>query len=630
MDQRGPLRVSHPLNMVAPMRLSASRIATWMQCPLQAKFRYVDGLPSVQNAYATYGTCMHDALELYNRTRDLQAALERFNATWEEPALLDVVPEVWPKGINFGERLKKGLESIKAYHDQLKWENRTVLAVEHGFLVPFGKYELTGFVDCLEIMGNGQGHDLIRNVDYKALAIDTPILSEHGWQKIGQIAPGDRVFGSDGSPTEVLGVYPQGVTDAYRVTFNDGETVVCSGDHRWKVQDRTGERVVTVNDMLKEPIKRGNNYRFRIAAVEPIRFPEGAAPGDLPIHPYVLGVLLGDGCISQGKAKFDNPDPGVLSRVREHYTVEKSYAKSERNWVIRGREIKLAMSALGISGCRSWEKFVPDVYLRASEESRRQLLAGLMDTDGHCCPNSSCAVYVTASPRLRDAVVELARSLGGVPSFGAYASGYRDDEGTYIDCRTSHRVNVRMFTNPFLLERKAERWRPNRKSLRAARSIVDIQRVPDQETVCIRVAAEDSLFLIDGYLLTHNTNARQPYLSNLRLNIQFTVYDFASRQPEFWLGNGDDFPPIENAEWHIAQGVLDMPRSNIWYGLMQSKEFDAGERGDADYMRLYRVAQMIERALEHEVYVPNISGDSCTFCPYVEPCKLPIDPRRAA
>lgn len=126
----------------------------------------------------------------------------------------------------------------------------------------------------------------------------------------------------------------------------------------------------------------------------------------------------------------------------------------------------------------------------------------------------------------------------------------------------------------------------------------------------------------------YKTNGKAPYMVGLKLNIQFSIYDYASRQPEFWTGAGPDFPGLPNGAWQYEM-TKDLPRENIWYGIRQNKAFDAGERDDADFQRLYRVAKEIERALDHEVYVPNLSGDSCTFCSYTKECRLPFDPQEA-
>jgi RecB family exonuclease len=129
-------------------------------------------------------------------------------------------------------------------------------------------------------------------------------------------------------------------------------------------------------------------------------------------------------------------------------------------------------------------------------------------------------------------------------------------------------------------------------------------------------------------VLDHKTG-RTPTIAQLQADIQFSLYSYASRQPEFWLGNGPDFPPMELGEWHMEM-TKDLPRLHIWHSVMQGKEYNCGERDEADFERLHRALQQIERAMELEVFVPDISGESCGWCPYREPCRLPIhDPVEA-
>lgn len=150
-----------------PLRVSASKIKTYMGCPLQAKFIYKDRLPQQQNAYATFGTCVHSALERYNTTGDLEDALKYFEDIWENPEKINAAIEVWPPTLNFGGARQRGIDMIRGYHEKVKWEQRTVLATEHRFLVPFGRYELTGVVDLLELRKSAKGRQTLLVVDYK-------------------------------------------------------------------------------------------------------------------------------------------------------------------------------------------------------------------------------------------------------------------------------------------------------------------------------------------------------------------------------------------------------------------------------------------------------------------------------
>ena len=152
------------------MRFSASMISTWMKCPKQAHFKDILDIPEGQHAKTTFGTCIHDALELYNEEGDLEAAIERFKETWDKPHLLDAVPDVWPPHMSWDDLRERGIADLKQYVEDNKWANRKIVATEHKFLVPFGEHTLSGIVDLLEINGKGQKKEL-RVIDYKTAAV---------------------------------------------------------------------------------------------------------------------------------------------------------------------------------------------------------------------------------------------------------------------------------------------------------------------------------------------------------------------------------------------------------------------------------------------------------------------------
>lgn len=271
------------------MRVSFSMLNMWMQCPLQARFHYVDKLERLNNSAASFGNCIHHSLEMYNKTGDVDGALKEFARVWEEPELIGAGFDYYIKGTSYGSYYARGVEILREYHEKQKWNARTILATEHPFLVPLGEHELVGFVDLVEMRRAPNGKDTIRIIDYK-------------------------------------------------------------------------------------------------------------------------------------------------------------------------------------------------------------------------------------------------------------------------------------------------------------------------------------------------TSKKAPWANELRFNQQFTAYLWAADQEEFWLGNGPDFPPMANGEF-LWGALRDTPRIGIWYHLNNNKELSCGERTDEDYMRLYRAVCEIDRAIQNKVYVPDISGETCGFCPYTEPCGLAIDPK---
>ncbi len=266
-----------------------SSLKVWQTCPLMARFKQVERVPEKQSGKQSFGTVIHYVLEAYSNGTNVDACIDMFKLYWGEPERLGVKPEYWPRYTTYGALREKGIEILRQYHDKAKWENRTVIAAEHRFLVPFGEHQLQGSVDLVELKKSGNGKPTLRIVDWK-------------------------------------------------------------------------------------------------------------------------------------------------------------------------------------------------------------------------------------------------------------------------------------------------------------------------------------------------TVSKQPTSATLRLDIQFSVYMYACLQPEFWMGNGEDYPGIPDGE-RLYKEFLDVPRRGVWYHLMTNKELDAGTRDDGDFMRLYRLAQEIANAIKKEVFVPNISGESCVYCQYTQNCNIEIPDR---
>jgi RecB family exonuclease len=139
-----------------------------MNCQQQVKFQETVPLaePSIHSK-TVFGTCIHDALEEYNKTGDVEDAKERFAVTWANPELLCDPPTYWT-GTQYGSLMERGLQILDEYHDKQKWERRTVVATERKFCVPFGEHLLSGIVDLVEYKRSGTGRPTLRIVDYKS------------------------------------------------------------------------------------------------------------------------------------------------------------------------------------------------------------------------------------------------------------------------------------------------------------------------------------------------------------------------------------------------------------------------------------------------------------------------------
>lgn len=343
------------------------------------------------------------------------------------------------------------------------------------------------------------------------------LLTPNGWIKMGDVKLGDEVIGCDGLPHRVTGVYPQGVTPSYRVVFRDGTSLECGLDHLWAVGSalrkrrykRRGGSEYTVKT-LRQLIDGGlclnrrdgrKGPKWYVPLVEPVRHPER----ELPVDPYVLGVLLGDGAISGARVTWSTPDmdADIVVRMRERLPnfqiVRDIYSTCPHYHIQSGHRgvrnaIKPLLESLDVR-VKSTEKFIPEMYLFASVEQRLDLLRGLMDTDG--CAQANRISFSSLSERLANDVAALVRSLGGTAIVHSYD---RTAEGKSIEWD----VNIKLAMCPFYSVRKSKEWRPTPHTL-GHKYIERVEYVGDVETQCIRVDAEDHLYVADDYTVTHNT-----------------------------------------------------------------------------------------------------------------------------
>lgn len=363
-----------------------------------------------------------------------------------------------------------------------------------------------------------------------SVELDTP----DGRRKWGDLRVGDLLFAEDGSPTKIVAIYPQGIQAIYRITFDDGSSTLAGMEHLWKVRgcierrylgmerpewpparakwDRARKNLTDDGYAVlstKELIERGvvaHSYngrnQFEIPLHGAVQWPES----DLPIDPYLMGVWLGDG--NKGQSRYDKPYQEVEDEIRSRGYQTKRHPDGIAVSIQGAKQAFLSVGE--VFDCGSHERYIPDVYKRSSVEQRRDLLRGLMDTDGCIGTNGHCE-FSTTSKRLADDVVWLVRSLGGKASIAdAVKKGwYRDADGDRVECRDCYRVSVAIDFNPFLIEHKAERWQNPRRSPTSERYlkrwIVSIEPAGEEEAMCVEVDHPSHCYLTNDFIVTHNT-----------------------------------------------------------------------------------------------------------------------------
>lgn len=364
----------------------------------------------------------------------------------------------------------------------------------------------------------------------KAQPLDARLLTPTGFKSMGDIRVGDFVIGSDGFPTRVLGVYPQGHKEAYRVSFSDGSATQCCDEHLWHTRDRNDRRfgrsgsVKNLRDIAATLYRTDSPTALNhsIPHVESVRF-NGAKVSDLPIHPYILGVILGDGSFAP-MVRFNKPEMSVQRKVLSLLPDSDTLNAHGTNDTVRIRrvvknnqrsETAIAATKLGLGNIKSNEKFVPEIYLLASPEARLELLRGLLDTDGSVVPGGPSVEFASCSKKLADAVTFLAQSLGGIARRAERDPSYTY-KGKKLRGLRSYRVYVRLPDGvaPVSSEKHLSRWSPSPGAGYFRRMVKSVVSVGDKECQCIQVEARDGLYVTDDFIVTHNTALALNFASN--------------------------------------------------------------------------------------------------------------------
>lgn len=347
--------------------------------------------------------------------------------------------------------------------------------------------------------------------------LDSKILTPRGWVENKDLKIGDKVCTPFNGIQTISAIFPQGEKDVYELETFDGRKCECGLEHLWEVRttkqvhnfrkyrERKNFSVITTQELIQA---LDDSKTLFLQLPDAQEFPEK----EYLIHPYVLGMLIGDGCLTLVDNKtcfeFSNAEEDIIQKVYNLSGGVRLYrhpcAYTKYIWTEKPSEVNNEIKRLGLN-VYSGQKFIPEEYLWGSIQQRKDLLAGLFDSDGYVAPSGAFSI-TTTSERLKNDIIRLVRSLG------YYTSEYEDKRTEKYTTNHCYQIFIRtddpIFTSAKhtlayqkFLESTDRKYARTNDHVR----IKSVKFKRRTQTQCIYINDRDHLYITDDFIVTHNT-----------------------------------------------------------------------------------------------------------------------------
>lgn len=404
-----------------------------------------------------------------------------------------------------------------------------------------GDYDFFGYLDEAEksgehaFMGGSRGKG-------KEMPNYQPVKTLTGEVKLGDLRVGDKILGKDGKETTVLEIFPQGIKDIYELTFSDNRKVECGLHHLWSVIDKNGKYKILTTEKILENYKykhkkTGYTYKYAIPTNDLIEYEEKI----LPIDPYILGCLIGDGSLTKQTPKISTTDNEIVQEFINRlpdYNIKRDIHSSNYTITYKKRfdkieTVKYENGKYGVNPLyreivklnlnkTCYTKFIPNIYKLSSKEQRLELVRGLLDTDGSISKNGEIE-FSNSSIQLIDDLADVLRSLG-------------INCKKFIKEKSDSRLYIYTNQEVFKLTRKKEKINPLKGWNKI--SIINIEKKGSTEQTCIMVDNDDKLFLTKDFIVTHNSFKAGSMLCRNYYHIEKSKSYAFAYSLEFLTGDG--------------------------------------------------------------------------------------------
>ena len=341
----------------------------------------------------------------------------------------------------------------------------------------------------------------------KALPLSTPIPTPNGMKPLGILKVGDTIFGKNGQPATIKGVFPQGTKQVYEVIFSDGRRAKCCKDHIWHVTYEE-EGCMIDTDLTTEEIMCSNHTwdpresNFYVAINQAVEFHHK----ELEESPYAVG---------KHAALTDTP--------------------------------------------------IPPAYLCLPIKERWELLRGLFDTNrGHIGNDRYCTItFHSYTKALLYNVRSILNSLG----FIAIIRDLNFLEGWILTVKCPNVEKAYFFTPETPKHEIAKNAVMHKDMFHPVITIVKVIKTPKTEPMsCLYVDSPDHLFLTNDYLVTHNTTVVKYAIERLGLNFKNVLFlAFQGKAANRLALEGLPARTIHSAIYNVVTEVERDPEGHVVY-----------------------------------------------------------------
>lgn len=342
------------------------------------------------------------------------------------------------------------------------------------------------------------------------------LLADGQIKRVEEIQSDDLLLGSDGNPRHILQII-RGTGRMYKIQPVKGKPFIVDENHmltlrrtnesshpQYPCRTHGGEIIdVTVKEWLTW--SKWKKHIYKLVRADALDF-YPTSDKDCPIDPYFLGILLGDGNLNGSSVGITTMDEEVVTVIQQQAERFKLKIRTEpagkaTTYILNSRKahahslLNRHLTELGIRYKTSGTKHVPTIYKTGAIDVRLQVIAGLLDSDGHLTYNGYD--FISKSQQLADDLAFMCRSVGLAAYVTPCQKGCGDFVGTY------YRVSVSGNCDKIPMKVRHKIASPRKQKKNVLVTGFTVEALGEGDYIGFTVDG-DNRYLLDDFTITHN------------------------------------------------------------------------------------------------------------------------------